>query len=253
MSTVLYDVQDRIATIRFNRPERLNAYGRELRREYAEAFGRFEQDATADVVIICGAGKAFSAGRDLKEELETGKTMSQDHLDDSVLHTKLHVKIIDKPIIAAIHGYCLGAGANIMLGCDYRIAASNTVIDLSHVATGVLGSWHLPVYQVLPWALAIEFVMLNRRLTPQRLREVGLVNEVVEPGTHEQRAREVAEEFLKLPQEILRATKAMMNKARPRPSDDMLAEHWDLVERLRVSTDARRKAGEDFLARKQGN
>jgi enoyl-CoA hydratase/carnithine racemase len=250
MSTVLYDVQDRIATIRFNRPERLNAYSRELRRDYAETFARFEADESADVVIIMGEGRAFCAGRDMKEEQEGGPTLSQDHLDDAVLHTKLHVKIIDKPIIVSVHGFCLGAGASLMLGCDYRIAERDTVFDFSHIATGVLGSWSLPIYQIVPWAIATELIMLNRRISAGRLYDIGLVNDVVDPGMHEQRAREVAEEFVKLPQDVLRATKAMMNKARPAPSESLLAEHWDVVEALRQTSEARKKAGEAFLSRR---
>jgi enoyl-CoA hydratase/carnithine racemase len=224
MSFVLYDVQDRIATIRFNRPERLNAYGYQLRQDYYEAFVRFEKDADADVAIICGAGKAFCAGRDMKEEAERGTTLSQHRLPEEEWHSYLHVKLIDKPVIAAVHGYCLGVGARVALGCDYRIATSDSSWEISHVATGRVGAWDIPIFQLIPWAVAGELIYLDRRIHPQRLYDVGIVNEVVEPGMHETRARDVAREFLKQPQGALRATKRMMNLARfqvPRELDEM--------------------------------
>lgn len=228
---VTYYVKDHIATIRLNRPERLNAYGRDMRSHLAKAFARFDNDAEAKVAIVVGAGTSFCAGRDLKEESISGRPINLEGHQPERLN-RYHVQDTTKPIIAAVHGYAIGAGFGLMLGCDYRIAAEDAVFAYTEIATGVPGPWDLAIYQVIPWGLAAEIALLGRRISARRLYEIGLVNEVVPPGKHEDRAYSVAEEFLRLPQDILRATKELMILGRPRPVDRAITRRAELGREL---------------------
>ncbi len=234
MPYVRYEVVDRVGFVRLNRPDRLNAYGLELRWDLARAFEAFDADPDAEVAIICGEGSSFCAGRDLKEEHEgAGGTRPLDtDIPPPEMLNRLHVRDTQKPLIAAVHGYAIGAGFGITLGCDYRIASSDARFAYTEVATGLPGPWDLAILQVVPWAIASEIALLGRRLSAQRLYEVGLINEVVEPGQHEARAREVAAEFLQQPQDMLRYTKELMMLGRPKPPAEATARRRAIGEEL---------------------
>ena len=250
MEYILYDVQDHIATITFNKPDRLNAQDMQMRAEYVEALVQFDKDADADVAIISGAGRAFCTGRDLRDHA-AGKWISGDPEPEERFNSKLQIRVMDKPLIAAVHGYAIAMGAQIALGCDYRIATRDALFALNHVQTGIMGPWSVGLMQGIPWAVAAELLLLGRRVSAERMYELGLLNEVVDPGAHEDRAREVAQEFAALNQEALRATKRMMNLARPHPSPELASFHWDLHRQVRESP-AREEAYRRFDAARRG-
>lgn len=211
-----------IAWIRLNRPERLNAFGSELRRDLAAAFRMFDESPDMHVAVLVGAGSSFCAGRDMKEEATGGGRVNASEPENDGLN-RYHVRDTTKPLIAAVHGYAIGAGFGLTLGADYRIATEDAQFAYTEIATGVPGPWDLANYQVIPWALATEIALLGRRVPPARLQAAGLLNEVVGHGEHESRARAVALEFLALPQDLLRATKSLMIHGRPRPTSEAIA------------------------------
>jgi enoyl-CoA hydratase/carnithine racemase len=252
---VTYESSDRIATIRLNRPERLNAFGRQLHRDLADAFATFAEDEAADVAVIAGAGSSICAGRDLKEEAAREREpTSLDGIPAGQLNRN-HVRDTPKPLITAVHGFAIGAGFGLTLGGDYRIATRDAVFAYTEIETGIPGPWDLAIYQMIPWTIATEIALLGHRLSAQRLYEVGLLNEVVEPGQHEERARAVARDFLRLPQAQLRATKELMILGRPRPSEAAIARRKVLGEELRphpARYEALERFGEHGAASAQG-
>lgn len=223
-----------IAWIRMNRPGRLNAFGGEMRRDLAAAFRTFDASPDMHVAVLVGAGTSFCAGRDMKEEAQGGGRVNVTEPSDDRLN-RYHVLDTTKPLIAAVHGYAIGAGFGLTLGADYRIATEDAQFAYTEIATGVPGPWDLANYQMIPWALALEIALLGRRVPPSRLQAAGLLNEVVAPGQHEIRAREVAQEFLAQPQDLLRATKALMIKGQPRPTPEAIAYRAQIGRELRDS------------------
>lgn len=220
MEFVDYRTSARIADITLNRPDRLNAGGSEVRRDLGAALTQFAFDPRADVAILSGNGRAFCAGRDLKEEAVTGaRTYGLKSYPD--LFNRQLLIDTDKILIAAAHGFAIGLGFYYVLGCDYRIASEGTTFAMPEVDTGVLGPFDIGLYENVPWAVATEIALLGRRLDAHRLREVGMLNEVASTGSHLERAHEVAEEFLKLPRDVLRATKELMLLSRPSASRDV--------------------------------
>jgi E-phenylitaconyl-CoA hydratase len=228
------DNEDGITWIRLNRPDRLNAFGGELRRDLAAAFKTFDESADMHVGIMIGAGSSFCAGRDMKEEAHGGGTINAFEPANDGLN-RHHVRDTSKPLIAAVHGYAIGAGFGLTLGADYRIATEDAQFAYTEVATGVPGPWDIANYQVIPWAIATEIALLGRRVPPSRLLAAGLLNEVVPPGQHEARAREVAREFLSQPQDLLRATKSLMITGRPRPTPEAIAYRAQVGKEVRDS------------------
>ncbi len=118
---------------------------------------------------------------------------------------------------------------------------------MPEIETGVLGPFDLGLYENVPWAIATEITLLGRRLSAERLHQIGMLNEVVPSGAHLCRAREVAEEFLRLPANVLTATKRLMIMARPNGGRSLHAEANAERRQLRNNA-ARVKFTSDFAA-----
>jgi len=213
-----YEKDGHIATITMNRPERLNAFGQELRLDTARAWKRFIEDDDAWVAILTGAGRAFCAGRDIKQQAEGTERVSDDALR---VFSRYHVADTIKPIVTAVNGYAFGAGFFMVLGSDIRVAGESAVFAMTEVPTAFLGPYQMATVNLLPWAIASEIAFLGNRVSAQRCYEVGIVNKVVPDDQVLEAAREYAEQLARLPQWHLRKTKELMMKTRLWPSQEV--------------------------------
>ena len=181
--TITYEKKDRIAYITLNRPRVLNALSKQLNRELHDALYDFRDDPEVWVGIITGAGdRAFSSGHDLKEDTQEGfeeewKTSFWKQQPPTLYGTLQ----IWKPLIAAIHGYCLAGGLEIALACDMRIAAEDTRLGMSEVLRALVpgggGVQRLP--RVVPLGIAMELLLTGDMIDAQEAYRIGLVNKVV--------------------------------------------------------------------------
>jgi len=174
--SVDFEKEGRIAIITMNRPEKLNAINAEQGRAMNEALLRFRDDPELWVAIITGAGdRAFSAGADITGFLDRRSGERDDRAE------RVRGDNIWKPLIAAIHGYCLGGGLELALTCDIRIAADNSRLGLPEIKVGVIagggGVSRLPRF--IPRAIASEMILTGKHIDAQEAYRIGLVNEVV--------------------------------------------------------------------------
>ncbi|MFX1265976.1 MAG: enoyl-CoA hydratase/isomerase family protein [Promethearchaeota archaeon] len=174
--SVDFEKEGKIAIITMNRPEKLNAINAEQSRGINEAMIRFRDDPDLWVGIIMGAGeRAFSAGADITGFLDRRPGESDDRVE------RVRGDTIWKPLIAAIHGYCLGGGLELALTCDIRIAADNSRLGLPEIKVGVIagggGVSRLPRF--IPRAIAAEMILTGKHIDAQEAYRIGLVNEVV--------------------------------------------------------------------------
>ena len=183
MATVLYVLDDGVARITLNRPEALNAWTPELGRELLAAVRRASDDPAARALLITGAGRAFSAGADVKSARETLPNGDPD------LSTRLReiynpivatIRSAPKPAVAAVNGATAGLGCSLALACDLIVAAESAYFLLAFVRLGVIpdagAARHLR--ERVGRARAAELMMLGDRLPARRALEWGLVNEV---------------------------------------------------------------------------
>ena len=178
--TILYDLTDGIAEIRLNRPQRLNAVTQQLYDELNDALTRAEADPDARVVLITGEGRAFCVGADLKAH-KVGRTAfdRRQYLkgEQDACHRLLHMKT---PVIAAVNGYALGAGAEIAIASDFMLMAESAQIGLPEISIGnFLGggvTWLLP--RLVGLAKARELVFLGERIKGDEAVRIGLANRV---------------------------------------------------------------------------
>ena len=176
MPYVIYEEKNHIAYIILNRPERLNALGRELSQQLREAETKFAEDDDAWIAIYTGAGdRAFCAGRDLKEAAEG------DSQGERTLPSQGRPPIeLSKPTIAAVNGVAYGGGFERALGCDVRICSENAVFCLAEVKVGLCpprGSFSLP--RLIGLSNAMWWLLSGETIDAQEAYRIGLVTKVV--------------------------------------------------------------------------
>ncbi len=178
--TMLYEKRDRIAIVTINRPAALNAFTAEMLAAMDAAFDDFNKDPDLWVAILTAAGdKSFCTGMDLKEAIPM-MTAGGDELGYQD-HTKRPFSDVFKPIIAAVNGYCIAGGLEFLQGTDLRIAAEAATFGLGEVRWGIIptGGSHIRLPRQIPWAVAMELLLVGRPITAKRAYDIGLVNEVV--------------------------------------------------------------------------
>jgi 2-(1,2-epoxy-1,2-dihydrophenyl)acetyl-CoA isomerase len=184
--TVLYSLDDRVATIQLNRPDALNALSLQLGKDLAAAVRQAQGDE-ARVVILTGSGRAFCSGGDLREMQAMGESDAgiEAFLDEPL--KALHEVIIliretPVPFIAAVNGVCAGAGTNFALACDLILAADDASFNEAFVRVGLSpdcgGTFFLP--RAIGEKLAAEAFMLGMTISAQRAAEIGMINRVVQ-------------------------------------------------------------------------
>ena len=180
--TIMLEKRDQIAHISLNRPSALNAYNVQMRDEFFEALAAVELDDEVNALIISGQGRAFCAGADLTEfGTAPSQVVARQVRWERDVWGRLNSLAI--PVIAAVHGYCIGSGIEIMLLCDLRIAADDTVFSMPELHLGMIpaagGSQTLP-RNCSPSA-ALDLLLTGRRTNATEALELGLITQVV-PG-----------------------------------------------------------------------
>ena len=178
--TVTYERQGRVAIIRYNRPEAMNAVNGQLRRDLNAAWETLRTDDEAWVASVTGNGKAFCAGADLKDP---GSAVGNDEHSfwEVPSFTSLESgKEIWKPVIAAVNGYAIGFGLTMVAACDFVISSDRAEFGFPEVQLGVptvQGSVRMP--KMVGWQNAMELLLLGDRVSAERAKEMGLVMKVV--------------------------------------------------------------------------
>jgi enoyl-CoA hydratase/carnithine racemase len=183
---LLYDVADHVATITFNRPDRMNTITESMLNLMSDLLLQADRDREVRVIVLTGSGKAFCAGLDVKAQadgtgmLSTGESgfrqIDLRHTPPTVLHN------LDTPTIAALNGGAAGYGLDLALGCDMRIAARSAKLAVAFTKRGIVpesgGTWLLP--RMVGYATAAELVFTGRTLLAEEAHQLGLVSRVVD-------------------------------------------------------------------------
>jgi len=199
---LLFELKDGIATLTLNRPERLNALGDTLRDDLHDAILKCGENAEVRVIVITGAGKGFCSGGDVKAMNEAKEGRRERPLGEKIAPnrdlTLLAMRDAPQPIIAAINGAAAGAGMNLALGCDIRIASTAARFSQAFVRRGLHPDWggtyFLP--RVVGMAKAAELIFTGDLIDAQEALRLGIVSQVVAPeelmSTAYQLARRIA-------------------------------------------------------------
>lgn len=210
---VTYEIDEAIATVTLNRPDKLNAYIPAMGDEVVDAFARARDDAAVKVVILTGAGRAFCAGVDLdflKTQMAAPAAAGPRLGEEAFVRTwPLEVLDFPKPVIAAINGAAIGVGVTMTLPCDVRLAAADAKLGLTFAKLGMLpglGSTHL-LPSLVGLSRALDLVLAARTIGAGEALAMGLVQEVVAAADLRAAARAKASAMAQCRPEVLAAAK----------------------------------------------
>jgi len=217
-SKIVVDRDGAVGWIRFNRPERLNAFAENMRYDILDGLRLFEADPDVRCVILIGAGRAFSTGGDITVMSEIIETNDRDRFEKLVRAGANVVRQIDtmtKPVIAAVNGAAAGAGACLALACDLRIASDTASIGFTFLRVGLHpdwgGSYFLP--RLVGLAAAAEFIYTGAMISAERGERLGLFNRVVPPAQLESAARGFAGEIAAAPAGVVADAKRVLRRS----------------------------------------
>lgn len=209
--TIIFSVKGNTAWIRFNRPDKLNAMNAQLIGELDWAVAECEENDDVRAIVLTGNEKAFIAGADIGPMVEAD-VRGGFKLAEFTMKMQERLADISKPTIAAIAGYALGAGLEVALCCDFRLAAENALLGLPEITLGIIpgggGTQRLP--RLVGLAPATEMLFLGKPIKAERALAIGLVKEVVPPDRLESKAEELAEELTKIPAVAMKACKTAL-------------------------------------------
>lgn len=218
--TVKVDIEDGIAWVTLNRPEKRNAMSPTLNREMVEVLETLEQDASAGVLVLTGAGEAWTAGMDLKEyfrETDAGPEILQEKIrrEASQWQWKL-LRMYAKPTIAMVNGWCFGGGFSPLVACDLAITADEATFGLSEI------NWGIPPGNLVSKALAdtvghrtaLYYVMTGKTFSGPEAAAMGLVNQSVPRDQLREVTTALARELLDKNPVVLRAAKVGFKRCR---------------------------------------
>ena len=213
-----YQSDNHIATITMNDPKTLNAFSTALKNAIMEALDKADQDADVRVIVLQGSGHNFSSGGHIGEMLENGMESEAlvaklDFMLREVAEVSLKLRNIHKPIIAKLEGAVAGAGMNLALTCDFRIASDTAKFVQAFVNIGLIpdaGGIYL-LNQLIGAAKTTELVMLGDKLTSDDIARLNLVNKVVSTEALDAEVMALATRLSQLPGKALASMKHMIN------------------------------------------
>lgn len=231
MSRILFEVDNHVATLTLNQPKLRNSISEiEVVEEFIDALDQAAQMIDLRCLIITGAGSAFSSGGNIKHMLNKDGMFAGEANDIRENYGKVIQRIplalykLDIPTIAAVNGPAVGAGCDLTMYCDMRIASTQATFAESFIKVGIIpgdgGAWILP--KVAGYGRAAEMAFTGEAISAQQAYDWGMLNKLVEPETLMDEAYALAKRIAKNPPQALRATKQLMRAATNMPLDTLL-------------------------------
>ena len=198
--TLLYEVSEHVATITFNRPEKMNTWNAQVASELSEAMLKANTDDEVRAIVLTGAGRAFCAGADLEGGGDTFANRDEDgarQSDEGRNTRNVYPNEIDKPVIAAINGAAVGVGMTYPMLCDIRLACEGTKMGFVFTRRGMMPELaaHLIVQRVAGLSNAADILLSGRIFTSEEALDMGIVSKVFPKDQLLDAAHEMARDY----------------------------------------------------------
>jgi enoyl-CoA hydratase len=249
--TLTIDVQDQVASITLNRPERLNAVNPQMHEELEELFGAIAYDDDINAIVLTGAGRAFCAGGDIRGMDQRVREGSARIPLRGAKRLIQHMLEVEQPLIGAINGDAVGLGATIALFCDIIIAAENARFGDTHIKVGlVAGDGGAVIWPLLVGvAKAKELLLTGDLIDAREAERIGLINRVAPAGKAYDEALELAKRLAAGPTRAIRWTKLAANK-RLKDEVNLVLDASLAVETLSSATEDHKEAARAFVEKR---
>lgn len=232
---IKYEKRGHVGIITFNRPDRLNALGRQLTYEASLALQDFADDDNAWVLVYTGEGRAFSAGADLKEMAE--RASRGENYEE---RRPVAIRKNWKPTIAAVNGIAMGGGFEWAMRCDIRICATNTRFALPEVKRAILpgiGAWKLQ--RLINPGVALHYLLTGAEINAQEAYRLGIVTKVVEPENLVEEAVALADQICENGPLAVRMLKQIWTESAEMPADVAASYVIEMYTKIHYSEDAK--------------
>jgi 2-(1,2-epoxy-1,2-dihydrophenyl)acetyl-CoA isomerase len=202
--TIIYEKDSGVVTITLNRPQALNAFVPQMNKEVLEALKEGERDPDVRCLMLTGGGRAFCAGQDLKARTADQKGSLGASLREKYNPMIRQIRQMEKIVIAAVNGVAAGAGCNLALACDLRVASEEAKFIQSFVRVGLApdsgGSFILP--RLVGFSKAMELLLLGETVDAREAQRIGLVAKIFPAQDFARAAREIAQQVARSPRAI---------------------------------------------------
>ena len=235
---VVLDIVGRRATIALNRPEKLNALNVELVASLEEVAQRVSAERSVDIVVVRGRGRSFCAGLDL--DMFAAEGMSQEFYRCQERGFRL-LETMDKTVIAAIRGHCLGGGVQLAAACDIRVASADAVIGLPAVDEGLfpgMAPYRLP--RLIGKGRAASLILTGEKISGEAAYRIGLVDHVIDAAEFDEALDDAVAAYGRAPRQAAVASKRLMASSYDVPFEAALRESEALLDECLQSPEVAR-------------
>lgn len=249
--TIIFEKDQNVATITLNRPDKLNAWNGKMQEEMDKAINDVIGDNNIRALIIAGAGRGFCAGLDVSAMAELAKLGLKGGVEKSVAWIAPQLRNMDKPVIAAVHGMCMGLGVTVALACDIRIASDDAKFSMAFIKRGVVPdtgtTYFLP--RTVGTGNACELIFTGDPIDAKEAERIGLVNRVVPQDKLMTAAKDLATRIAQNPPISVRLAKAAIYKGL---DADLLSQvQYEIVaNRIAMTTEDHKEAIASFMEKR---
>ena len=238
MPSILFETRDAIAFITLNRPEKYNAFNREMALSLQ---GKLDECKSNEIrcVYITGTGKAFSSGQDLEEVVDPNGPDITKILSEHYNPIVRQIRKLEKPVVAAVNGVAAGAGANIALCCDVVVASQSAFFLQAFSKIGLIpdsgGTYILP--RLIGWQKASALMMLGEKIMAEEAERMGMIYKVFPDDVFQQEAKNIAITLSQMPTKGLALTKQILDNSLINDYDEQLHDEELFQERASKTED----------------
>ncbi len=230
MTFIKTEIEGSVMKITLNRPDKFNSFNREMALQFQDSLDKAAIDKTIRAVYLTGEGKAFCAGQDLSEAMDTNgpgiERIVREHYNPIILK----IRNLEKPVVCAVNGVAAGAGANIALACDIVVAATSVAFIQAFSKIGLIpdsgGTFFLP--RLIGFGKASALMMLGDKVSAHDAEKMGMIYKVVDDTVLQIEAFEIAKKLADLPTIGLSLTKKLLNTSMSNNLTDQLTYEGDM-------------------------
>jgi 2-(1,2-epoxy-1,2-dihydrophenyl)acetyl-CoA isomerase len=254
MFSILFEIKDAVAYITLNRPDKYNAFNREMALLLQDRLNECRRSKEVRCVCITGSGKAFSSGQDLEEVVDPNgpkvTTILAEHYNPIIRQ----IRKLNKPVIAAVNGVAAGAGANIALCCDIIVATQSASFIQAFSKIGLIpdsgGTFFLP--RLIGWQKASALMMLGDKVNADEAERLGMLYKVYNDADFDTEVKKLASMVAQMPTKGLALTKQALNQSLINNYEDQLHDE-ELLQEKAGSTADYKEGVQAFLEKRKPN
>lgn len=251
MSSILFEIKDAVASITFNRPDKYNAFNREMALNLQDALDKCKTD-NVRCVYITGAGKAFCSGQDLEEVVNPQGPKIEHIVGEHYNPIISRIKKLEKPVVAAVNGVAAGAGANIALCCDVVVAAQSASFIQAFSKIGLIpdsgGTFFLP--RLIGWQKASALMLLGDKISAEEAERLGMIYKFFPDASFVEESKKIAATLAAMPTKGLALTKQLLLISFDNGYEDQLEEEENFQQRA-GRTDDYKEGVQAFLEKRK--